>query len=439
MLADINSTFYSWIRGGVFLLLLSNFVVFLKNRENLNKYFSLYLFGIFIYLLKGTIHNEFFLSVFEFTNVSLCAFSCGFYLNFIRVLHNSKEEYPKFDKMAKSFKDQMFILGFVFLGINLIFGYDFLLRTLVYIVPIYVTLVIVGLAKTKIIIENEGIYSLVASWFFFITVVVSVLKDYGKIEFLNAIEVHPMFFVFIGIIVQTIIYTFLIADTIQRVSLEKNMIELNLARKTAQLYELRMTAFKNQLNPHFLFNSLNSINNYVIQNKKELASDYITKFAKLIRKVLQTTEEVTISLEEELRTAELYIKLEQSRLRHSFKYDIKIDDSIMVENVKVVSLFTQPFIENSIWHGLSLKEEGRLQLNVLDKADLILVEIIDNGLGLSNTSKKRKEHKSFGIDTVKNRMNLIYGEENVQIAIHDLSEENYLKGTKVSIFFPKTI
>ncbi|CAL2103951.1 Histidine kinase-, DNA gyrase B-, and HSP90-like ATPase [Tenacibaculum sp. 190130A14a] len=439
MLTDINSTFYSWIRGGVFLLLVSNFVIFLKNRESLVKYFSLYLLGIFIYLLKGTIHNSFFQSVFELTNVTLCAFSCGFYLNFIRVLHNSKEEYPQFDRVAKSFKNQLFILGVLFLVVNLLFGYDFLLKTLVYVVPIYVTVVIVVLAKTKIIVDNEGVYSLVASWFFFAMVIITVLKDYGKMEFLNSLELHPMFFVFVGIIVQTIIYTFLIADTIQRVSYEKNSIELNLARKTAQLYELKMTAFKNQLNPHFLFNSLNSINNYVIQNKKELASDYITKFAKLIRKVLQTTEEVTISLEEELKTAELYIKLEQSRLRNSFHYKIFIEDSIKVNQIGVVPLFTQPFIENSIWHGLSLKQDGELLINVLDREDLILVEVIDNGSGLSNKSKKTKEHKSYGIDTVKNRMNLVYGEENVRIFITDLADRDELKGTKVTILFPKTI
>ena len=250
-----------------------------------------------------------------------------------------------------------------------------------------------------------------------------------------------MFYFFAGILVQTVVYAFLLADVLKKIEVEKSRVEFNLYKKSSQLYQLKMTAFKNKMNPHFLFNSLNSINNFVLQNKQEEASVFISKFSSLIRKVLQTTEKVHISLAEELMISELYINIELARLRNNFSYQINIDNSIDTEKINVVPLYLQPFVENAIWHGLSLQEgDKNLIINIREENSFIITEIVDNGIGYKESLNKKKtqgiQRKSFGIDTIKNRLELIYTPQNISINIAEINDREN-KGTKVTIVFPK--
>lgn len=440
MLLDINSFFYSWIRGGIFLLLLYHFVFYLKHREEVYKYYSVYLLGVFIFLIKDVFNNSFVNSLYEYLIFSIQFIAFYFYIHFTRKLLNTEKDYPKWDKASIKVSKILLVTALLLILIQAFWGYEVQKTILLYGSPFLSILLIGILAYVEIIYSKEGIYSLLGSIVVLIAINITVLKIIKGDGFLFDIKVHNMFYYFIGILIQTIIYAFLLADVLKNIEEDKSKIELNLFKKSSQLYELKMTAFKNQMNPHFLFNSLNSINNFVLQNKKEEASNYITKFSNLIRKVLQTTENKFIDLEEELRIAELYLKIEQMRLRNSFIYKINIDEYLIKEKIRVVPLFMQPFLENAIWHGLSLsKDNNQIIINIKEENNFIYTEIIDNGVGInaSYNQKKNLERKSYGIKTIKNRMELIYKKENFKIGIEDLSQKKKEKGTKVSISFPK--
>lgn len=440
MLLDINSFFYSWIRGGVFLLLVYHFLFYLKHKEDVYKYYSIYLLSVLIFLLNDFFESKTMILIYEYLVFSIQFFSFSVYIHFTRSLIKTNKYYLDWDKAARQIANVLLIMAFVLLLVQFFYGLDFQKKILTYSGPLLSIIFLIRLSYVKIIVTKEGIYSLIGSIILLIGVNITALKIINGNEFLFDFEVHNMFYYFIGILIQIIIYALLLADVLKKIEIEKSNIELNLMRKSSQLNELKMTAFKNQMNPHFLFNSLNSINNYVIKNNKEAASNYVTKFSSLIRKVLQTTEKKFISLEEELKIVELYINMELARVNHSFNYEIKVNEKLNKKEIKVIPLFLQPFIENAIWHGLnSSTDNKKLQINILDNYKNIIAEVIDNGIGLSKSIEKNKnrkiQRKSFGIKTVKNRLELLYGVENISISI----KENNNRGTKVTIVFPKNI
>lgn len=164
-----------------------------------------------------------------------------------------------------------------------------------------------------------------------------------------------------------------------------------------------------QLNPHFIFNTLNSINNYIQNNEQDIASNYLTRFSKMIRKVLENSEEEEIPLSDEVAFLENYIKLEQQRLDHKFEYTINISEDILAEETLVPPALLQPFIENSIWHGLSQREDdGKLSINIIKKQNLLICTIDDNGGGIIEKKDVLKnDKKSFGSFNVISRLDLL--------------------------------
>lgn len=195
-----------------------------------------------------------------------------------------------------------------------------------------------------------------------------------------------------------------------------------------------MQTLRSQMNPHFLFNTLNSINSYIIQNQSENASSYLTKFSKLMRSILENSKLETISLKNELKTLKLYIELESARLEHSFDYEIFVDPSLDTEFINIPPLVIQPFVENAIWHGLRNKENGFLGIYI-EEISLNHIHIIvqDNGIGREASQKlkhKQTEHKSYGIDITIDRINMLDEENSVEI--QDLYDnQNKPTGTKV--------
>lgn len=181
--------------------------------------------------------------------------------------------------------------------------------------------------------------------------------------------------------------------------------------KNEQRYiRLEQTALRSQMNPHFIFNSLNSIKLYIIDNEKENAVYYLNKFSKLIRKILASTKQKETTLADEIETMELYLNIENIRFQNTIKSEFIIDKELNFDTVKVPSLILQPFIENAIWHGLSLKKGARnikLSFQKLNELYLI-INIEDNGIGRKKSSefKKKKLHKrdSIGIQLTEERL-----------------------------------
>ena len=145
---------------------------------------------------------------------------------------------------------------------------------------------------------------------------------------------------------------------------------------------LQMKALRTQMNPHFIFNALNSINNYVQENERDLASGFLTKFARLMRLVLENSRHDEVPLAQDLEALRLYMDLEQARMNNRFRYEVDIDPTIDQDYTMVPPLVLQPFVENAIWHGLSRKEgSGLLRLSVKQRDGALIMTVEDDGVG----------------------------------------------------------
>jgi tetratricopeptide (TPR) repeat protein len=205
-----------------------------------------------------------------------------------------------------------------------------------------------------------------------------------------------------------------------------------------QAAELEMQALRAQMNPHFIFNSLNSINRFILQNNSEQASEYLIKFSKLVRLILQNAQSSLIALESELESLELYLELEALRLEHKFDYKIILPKDLDLFALKVPPLIIQPYAENAIWHGLAHKEEkGHLEINVNEENGYLFFRITDDGIGrnksalLSNAYGIRK--KSLGSKITADRIAMMHG-NGLGVTINDLvSSEGKAVGTEVIV------
>lgn len=177
-----------------------------------------------------------------------------------------------------------------------------------------------------------------------------------------------------------------------------------------RILTLEQDLLRIQMNPHFIFNALNSIKLYIINNEQKNAVHYLNKFSKLIRKILDASSVKEISLAEELKTMDLYVGIENIRFSNQIKYETIIAPSINLDTIKVPPLILQPFLENSIWHGLSSKKGLKkitVSIGQVDKK-FIQITIEDNGIGRKESAKikanKVIRRKSFGIDITKERL-----------------------------------
>lgn len=214
--------------------------------------------------------------------------------------------------------------------------------------------------------------------------------------------------------------------------------------KDKMILTLEQDMLRAQMNPHFIFNSLNSIKLYIINNEKENAVYYLNKFSKLIRKILVASTEKEISLEDELETMTLYMNIENIRFNNEINYTVSVDDNVNTTNIKLPSLILQPFLENALWHGLSSKEgEKNIHLKVSRIDDgFVRMEITDNGIGRAESAKiqenKILKRHSVGIELTKQRLaNFSRNYSGTYaIDIQDLHAHGVPSGTKVIIDIP---
>lgn len=208
------------------------------------------------------------------------------------------------------------------------------------------------------------------------------------------------------------------------------------AEYNAQLSTSKLQSLRAQMNPHFIFNTLNSINDFILKNEKQSASNYLAKFANITRNILENTEQEEVSLSEEIEFLNNYITLEQQRLQHNFTFTIQTDSNINLDATLLPPSILQPFIENSIWHGLSSKEDGQLTINFSKTKENLRCIITDNGVGLLK-DKETTSQKSFGLENVKNRLNLLNKAKNTNA--HFKIYNNEKEGVTVEVLLPLSI
>lgn len=208
-----------------------------------------------------------------------------------------------------------------------------------------------------------------------------------------------------------------------------------------KLAEAEMMALRSQMNPHFIFNSLNSVRYFMLSKQTDKAVNYLNKFSRLMRLVLEHSKNEMISLEEELLALDLYLGIEANRFSGQFNYEIKTNEQIELTKIMIPPLLLQPFVENAIWHGLlqSDKEQKQVLIEVdksLEDDSECLVTISDNGIGYKKSASLKKninKHKSLGISLTQERIKLF--NDNFKGAItyrvEDIIERQQVNGTKV--------
>jgi hypothetical protein len=226
-------------------------------------------------------------------------------------------------------------------------------------------------------------------------------------------------------------------------------LKVELEKKEAEfqrsLADVSMSALRSQMNPHFIFNCLNSIKLYTTQNDTVAASNYLTKFSKLIRMALENSRSETVTLDAELESLELYIQMEAMRFKEKLKYSIAIDKNVDSSFIEIPPMLLQPYVENAIWHGLMHREDGGridISVRVVPNEHTLAITIKDNGVGREKAaqlkSKTATAHKSFGTKVTGERLNLINQiyKTGASVTIEDLTSNGEVTGTLVTIKIP---
>lgn len=238
----------------------------------------------------------------------------------------------------------------------------------------------------------------------------------------------------------------LCADRLQKIKAENETRdkELHLASLKENLAASQLTALRAQMNPHFIFNALNSVQQYILEGDVDQANRYLTKFSRLQREVLQHCDQPFISLEKEIEMLELYLQFEKLRFSENFNYSIELPDDIDTSEIKIPPMMLQPFVENAIWHGLMPKQgDKKLQIGFsLNGHSELNCFIEDNGIGLAASRRLKQnnqgsgEHQSKGMNLVKDRLKILEEQydQPFRAEMQDVMDANgQVAGTRVNL------
>lgn len=242
-----------------------------------------------------------------------------------------------------------------------------------------------------------------------------------------------------GLILVIITSVFLILLMRQR-NQKKRAVEK--AETIHKMAELEMQSLRSQLNPHFMFNSLNSIQTLILKEDTDRSQSYLSRFARLLRILLENADAPFISLRKEIDFLQLYLSLESLRVP-DLQYSISTDPDLNTEQTQIPNMFLQPYVENAIWHGLSYKEtDKQLQIRIYRENGAINYEIEDNGVGRKKAEELkslfRKQHQSKGMELLSKRVKLLNKEysSTIQTEIVDVIKNNEISGTRVTVKVP---
>ena len=296
--------------------------------------------------------------------------------------------------------------------------------------------------------KNLKLYSLASGNY---TIQLAIKHDNLKID-LQTIQfeikkpfwLKPLFLFGFGFVFFGLIYTFY---KLQILKLEKrNQLLLEKVNLEKNLNQSKLKAIKSQMNPHFFYNALNTIQSFILSNEKKQAVSYLSKFSNLTRTILEMTEKETISIAEEVKTLGLYLDIEKARFEEDFNYHILVDDEIDAENIKIPTMLLQPYVENAVKHGLLHKQgEKAATIHFQKETEHIKISIDDNGIGRQKSTElnaiKNKNHNSFATEAMQNRVNLLnqYNQKNISIQYIDKTNlNNQPTGTSVVFEIPIT-
>lgn len=421
--------FYLFI-GGMLLMFFYFIGFYFIYNDRLFIYYSLYLLALILYIgARAVFIQEAFRNAMPHAihiyNDMMQVFVNIFYLKFAQYVLNAKTDFPK---------------------LNIAIRYAIALLCAIVVLQLIILVSNPFSAAEPYIIGFQRYFMIVFSLISY----VHILKNYkrkvvlflvgGSLFYLTgalfALYLWEIKYMMLGTTIEVFIFSLILGYRTKLIEHEKTSIE-------AEMTQIKLTALKAQMNPHFIFNSLNSIRAYVISNETKKASDYLNKFARLIRLILHYSSKNTILLKEELETLQLYVELEQMRYRDDFGFDLKIAPGVEIEKLLVPPLILQPYVENAIGHGLAPKNGvKKLEVEIAKSGKNISFTIRDNGVGRSFSKKisnlKDKNHKSVAMELTRKRINLVgeikTADENIEII--DIEEAGKPLGTEVRFKLP---
>lgn len=237
----------------------------------------------------------------------------------------------------------------------------------------------------------------------------------------------------------------LVGNKIKQIESEQSLAvkQKEIATINQQLAEAQLSALQTQMNPHFIFNSLNSIKRMILDNQQQKASKYLSRFAHMIRLTVNQSKEIFATLRENVEYLEDYLEMEKLRFDNSFTFQIAVDEDIDKEETLVPTLMIQPLAENAIWHGLMPKQgDKKLFIHFSRQGDTITCTIKDNGIGIKQSEQlkqlKKPLYQSVGLDNLRNRIKIMNEKYDTgcKLEIIDLSDfHNGKSGTLVLLLF----
>lgn len=488
----------NWLQGAYVILILYHLTSYYFSNDKSFFVYAIYVSVLFSLSIKNT-NNPLFESISnknphflkEIVGINQCAFVIS-YLWFTYYFLDFKKYNRKLARITIRFNNITTIASLFVFSIDLAFSKDQLLENFNLFLLFPCALIIVGYLTIQIskIKSNLSTFYLVGLYILIVFSILSIyffIKGPSEIMVKNNINFSHVFMigtfsevviVSVGLALKDLLYLKrnekdnykLLAHLKENEKLQDNLnkdlkekvavkkLEIQKKLEEAEAYKLtqtkerfkneveklKLSSLLNQMNPHFIFNALNSIKLFIINNEAKQAVYYLNKFSKLIRKILDSSTHKTSSLREELEILEIYVNLEKIRFSNEIDYSVSQSTNIDLDKIYIPSLVLQPFIENAIWHGLSTKKgEKKISLYLsFESKNVLLIKIKDNGIGREkaqeNKGKRYVKRKSIGLQITKERL-LNFSKnklEKFSLTYTDLKKDNKPTGTEVLLKIP---
>lgn len=437
---DAARLFSFLIIGGLGVVSLMSLLIAAYWRRPLFVYYVVYGIAAFLLLViketcyfvcsAATVFQPY-LNTFSRSSEFLQIVSLSAYAMFIAELLDVRKMYPRFYKVLWILALLMLLQGFVEVGWLLltsdIMGYENLIAwSSVVLFPVFFGVII----WMSFFIRHHLIKYVIASNIIFVGILflgflrLRIFSKLGIPAYLDSLFSLPF-----ATLLEMVVFSFAIAA---KISYDNNL------RITSEkrLYQTEMMALRSQINPHFIFNSLNTIRNFILQDDNANASKYLAKFAKLLREILNFSRSNVITLTQELETVRLYLELESARFERDFHYEINVPASLDTDAVPIPPLLLQPYVENAIWHGLrhSDNTEKRLTITLVEESNTLIISILDNGIGREKAARLKSQTKgSLGTQITQERIELFNGNEESALRVE--TQDALPSGTEVILTY----
>lgn len=450
-------------------------MVYFNNREKTYMYYALYTLVLSAYVfIKSSMPQKIGVLYYESVHYVLnyfiqIVFHC-FYILFGINFMNFPSYFPHLEKRVHTYLALLFGFSFVYYLLVLdghfsISQYAFYFQAVF--IPIHLIVAFYLIFKARKV-SNRFYKFLLAGTMAFIFFGIIATVETTKMSSQTPDDIRPVTYFYIGVIIEATAFALGLGLRIRDVYQEKlnvqrelsdAQIKLNreineklkhqeiafeaMARQNKikelenNLYKLQNKVLRSQMNSHFLFNVLNSIKAFVIENNTSEAVSYLNKFAKFIRKILDGSMHETTSLAEELDILNLYLEIENMRLSHKLNIRFTAEDGLNLYQIRIPSLLLQPFVENAVWHGLAESDsEKNLEITASGIENGVLVSIADNGVGYESSLQKKRNinhHKSHGLKLITERVRQFNESHATRIGFRIADREDGIRGTQVSV------